>query len=78
MSCGCPVIASDKGSLREVSANCALSVNPESVEDISKAILALEKDDSLRKFLIEKGLRRAREFSWDTAATQIIEILHHA
>ena len=36
MSCGCPVIASDKGSLGEVSGNCALSVNPDSVEEISK------------------------------------------
>ena len=78
MACGCPVIASEKGSLGEVSGNCALSVNPESVEEISRAILALEKDDSLRKFLIEKGLKRAGEFSWDKAATQIIEILHHA
>ncbi len=78
MSCGCPVIASDKGSLGEVSGNCTLSVNPESVEEISKAILALEKDDSLREFLIEKGLKRAGEFSWDKAATEIIEILHQA
>jgi len=78
MSCGCPVIASDKGSLGEVSGNCALSVNPESVEEISKAMLALEKDDSLRKFLIGRGLKRAGEFSWDKAATQIIEILHHS
>jgi glycosyltransferase involved in cell wall biosynthesis len=78
MSCGCPVIASNHGSLGEVSGNCALSVNPESVEEISKAILALEKDDSLREFLIEKGLKRAGEFSWDKAATEIIEILHQA
>jgi glycosyltransferase involved in cell wall biosynthesis len=76
MSCGCPVIASDKGSLGEVLANCALSVNPESVEEISKAILAMEKDDSLREFLIEKGLKRAGEFSWNKAATRISEIFH--
>jgi len=76
MSCGCPVIASDKGSLGEVSGNCALTVNPESTEEISEAILALEKDDSLREFLIEKGLKRAGEFSWDKSATKIIKILH--
>lgn len=75
MACRCPVIASHKGSLGEVSENCALTVNPESTEEISEAILALEKDDSLREFLIEKGLKRASEFSWDKSATKIIKIL---
>jgi glycosyltransferase involved in cell wall biosynthesis len=34
-------------------------------------MLALYKDESLRNQLIESGLQRAAEFSWDKTADQV-------
>jgi glycosyltransferase involved in cell wall biosynthesis len=68
MACGCPVIASSRGSLREVVGDAALrlpSCDPASIAD---AIRRVAEDDSLADELSKRGLRRAREFTWQRTA----------
>lgn len=71
---GCPVITSNRGSLKEVAENSALIINPEKESEISAAILKLLNDRTLRKELTQKGKQRAQAFSWQKSAEKIIKI----
>jgi glycosyltransferase involved in cell wall biosynthesis len=65
MACGCPVVSSNVSSLPEVVGKAGILVNPENVEEITLGIFeAIEK----RSELSEKGLERAKIFSWEETA----------
>ena len=64
MTLGCPVITSNTSSLPEVVGDAALLVDPNNVEELSDALLTVISDRSLRQSLIDRGKRRASEFSW--------------
>jgi glycosyltransferase involved in cell wall biosynthesis len=68
MNCDTPVITSNITSMPEVAGDAALLVDPFSVESISDAMIYLSKDESMRNSLIEKGRKRAKDFSWDRTA----------
>jgi glycosyltransferase involved in cell wall biosynthesis len=68
MACGAPVITSNNSSMKEVSGEAAVLVDPESVREITQAMTRLAEDSSLRAQLSEKGLKRASEFSWKKTA----------
>lgn len=71
MCCGVPVITSNVSSMPEVADGAALTVDPESVADIASAMQKLQEDPALRDQLVEKGLQRASQFSWDHTAAQL-------
>lgn len=73
-ACGTPVITSGTSGLREIADDAALLVNPVSVEDIVVACRRLATDAILREGLIEKGFRRALNFSWRTCAQQTLDV----
>jgi glycosyltransferase involved in cell wall biosynthesis len=68
MSLGVPVVASDGGALPEVCGGAALLVNPNDRGSISNAIERVLADPALAERLGERGLVRAREFSWARTA----------
>ena len=70
---GCPVITSDCGSLKEISGNAAVIVNPESVDDMVAAIKRLSSAQ-VRQQLIAQGFKRARIFSWEKTARETIAV----
>jgi glycosyltransferase involved in cell wall biosynthesis len=70
MSAGVPVLAARRAALPEVCGDAALLVDPEDVEAIAAALGQLMVDDGLRERLIERGLDRAAQFSWEKAAEQ--------
>jgi glycosyltransferase involved in cell wall biosynthesis len=74
MSCATPVIASDRSSLAELAADCALIVDPESVDSIAEALKSICTDGEQHKMLAERGLERARHFSWLTTAKKTVEV----
>lgn len=78
MACGCPVISSDRGSLGEVVSDAAWIVDPEDVEDICDALLQLHSESKSRAALTQKGLLRAREFSWERAARETLAVYRNA
>ena len=71
MSCGTPVVTSRISSLPEVVDDAALLVDPYSVEDIATGICQVLDDEDLRDRLVERGLVRARAFSWDRSARAV-------
>lgn len=74
MAVGCPVITSERGSLKEVAGDAALLVDPESTDAIAQRMLELIHNDSLRKSLSERGRRQASKFTWNNAAQTVIEM----
>jgi glycosyltransferase involved in cell wall biosynthesis len=68
MSLGVPVVASNRGSLPEVSGGAALLVNPESIGEISQAMERMLFDGELARRMAEAGLRHAQRFTWPRAA----------
>lgn len=74
MACGTPVVTSNVSSLPEVAGDAALLVNPENVFDIAAGIREVLTNESLRAELIERGRRRARQFSWERTACQVLDI----
>ena len=70
MSVGCPVLTSPVSSLGEVAGGAAVLVDPLSVDAIAAGIERALADRELRAQLVERGLRRAAEFSWSRAAAE--------
>ena len=70
MACGCPVITSNTTSLPEVAGDAAVLIDPSNVDELCKQMLFLCKNDDLRNQYIEKGLKRAKYFTWEKAASQ--------
>ena len=68
MRSGTPVIAAKATSLPEVGEDAVLYCDPFDVNSISARLTEVEKNESLRQGLIEKGLRRAEYFSWEKTA----------
>ncbi|MFH1486891.1 MAG: glycosyltransferase family 1 protein [Chloroflexota bacterium] len=75
MACGTPVIAARSSSLPEVAGDAALMVDPESVRDIADAIERLAGDKELQRELRQKGLARAKQFSWQRTAAETMALL---
>jgi glycosyltransferase involved in cell wall biosynthesis len=76
MACGCPVIVSNISAHREICGGAAMYFDPFSPEDISSKLDALLRlDPAAGKALVERGLRRAAGYSWETAASETWRIL---
>ena len=72
MALGCPVAASDRGSVPEVLAGAGILFDPTHVEDIARALKVILFDEDARKACILKGLERSRSFSWENTAEQTL------
>lgn len=68
MACGTPVITSNVSSMPEVCGDAALYCDPYSIDDITNKVELLLDDETLREALRQKGLERAKLFSWEKAA----------
>lgn len=74
MASGCPVITSDRSSLPEVAGEAAILVDPCNVEQVASAVEAICKDPSLADVLVQKGMERAKQFSWKNCAEQTLKV----
>jgi glycosyltransferase involved in cell wall biosynthesis len=68
MACGAPVIASRIPSIEEVVGSAARLVAPESVTELTAAIIELHSPE-MRGRLSVAGAKRAAEFSWNLTAS---------
>lgn len=68
--CDTPVITSNVTSMPEVAQDAALLVDPFNEDDIADAMVKV-LDEDVRKTLVEKGRKRAEDFSWNQAAEVI-------
>lgn len=75
MACGIPVVCSNIEPLTEVAGNAAFFVDPYSPSDIADGILSVIQDQQLQKNLIEKGFKKAGEFTWRNTALKTLSFL---
>jgi glycosyltransferase involved in cell wall biosynthesis len=76
MACGVSVITSNATALPEVAGDAAILINPEDPEELAEAMIRVLEDKSLRETLQEKGIERAREFTWAQTARQTLAVYH--
>ena len=74
MASGVPVVASRASSIPEVVGDAAIFFDPLNISDIGEAMLRVLQDSSMRLSLREKGIQRAKQFTWERAARQTLEI----
>ncbi|WP_017296818.1 glycosyltransferase family 4 protein [Nodosilinea nodulosa] len=78
MQCGTPVITSNKSSLPEVVGDAGIMVNPADEDAMCQAILDLVSSSTLRRSLSQKGLARAKQFSWTRCARETVKVYETA
>ena len=66
MSLATPVISSNTSCLPEVVGESGILVDPYNIEEITKAIITLVHNPLIVKEYKDKGLDRAKEFTWDS------------
>ena len=74
MACGIPVVASNAGSLPEVTGGAALVVEADQPGAFAEALGAILDRPEIRNDLVAKGLVRAKEFSWHRAAEEMLRV----
>jgi glycosyltransferase involved in cell wall biosynthesis len=74
MACGCPVIASNDSSLKEIAEGAACLVNPRNTEVLANSIHSLLLNKEKRELLKKRGLERAQKFSWEKTAWETISL----
>ncbi|MGC8976125.1 MAG: glycosyltransferase family 4 protein [Candidatus Ratteibacteria bacterium] len=74
MSCGVPVITSNISSLPEVGGDACIYVNPYDEDEIFNKLEMVLNNGEIREKLKQKGLERAKLFSWEKTAKKTIEV----
>lgn len=78
MAAGCPVVACNASAIPEVIGEAGVLVTAHDAEGFANAIVHLYDDAAFRTDLIQRGLNRARAFSWPSAASQLTRVLEQA
>ena len=75
MKCGCPVITSNISSLPEVIGQAGIQINPKNDEELIQAYEKFYYDNFFRELCIERGLIRAKSFSWEKCALELLSYI---
>jgi alpha-1,3-rhamnosyl/mannosyltransferase len=78
MASGVPVVTSRGGALEEVAGDAAVLVDPKDTDEIAAGIEKILDDTTLRESLIQKGLARAAQFSWERTARETLRVYEQA
>jgi glycosyltransferase involved in cell wall biosynthesis len=74
MACGTPVIAANAASIPEVIGDAGILFDPSSDRELTGAIRLVLSDQSLRDSLREKGMQRAKLFTWNRCAERTLNV----
>ena len=78
MASGIPVLTSNTSSLGEIAGDAAATVDPTSTDALADAMFSLATNPELRRHLAQRGLQRARRFSWSQTAKDMLAVYHRA
>jgi glycosyltransferase involved in cell wall biosynthesis len=78
MAAGTPVCAANVSSIPEVVGDAALLFDPRNADDIARQLERLLHDTSLRQQLVARGRQQAQLFSWDDAASGVLQQCYEA
>jgi glycosyltransferase involved in cell wall biosynthesis len=74
MACGCPVLTCDNSAIGELAGQAAMYVSPTDPAQLAAAMVQIQ-NPQVRQRLIERGLARAKDFSWPAAAATLKDVL---
>jgi glycosyltransferase involved in cell wall biosynthesis len=74
MAAGTPVVASNGSALPEVAGDAAVLVEPGDTEALGAALRLLARKEDLRRDLAERGMARARLFTWEKAVRETWDV----
>jgi alpha-1,3-rhamnosyl/mannosyltransferase len=74
MACGTPTLVSNRSSLPEMVGDGAGVVDPENPAQIAEAMVELLEDDSLRRNLSTRGIRRSAKYTWSRCAMETLDV----
>lgn len=77
MASGCPIIASDTPALVEVTGGAGLHAKVGDAQALAQALVEL-RSPGVAEGLKQRGLARARDFSWDRTAAETLAIYREA
>lgn len=75
MAAGRPCLVSNVASLPETCGDAALYCDPANEQSIADGLIEIATNAMLRASLVERGRRRAREFSWQRCVTTTLGLL---
>jgi glycosyltransferase involved in cell wall biosynthesis len=75
MACGAPTVASCTSCLPEISGNVLAYFDPLSIADMASCMQAALNSHELSQRLRQKGIERARQFTWERCARQTLDVL---
>lgn len=78
MATGVPLIASNVTSIPEVVGEAGILLSPHNKEKWLASIEKILDNSHLKQKLIEKGLNRAKKFSWQKAAKETYQVIREA
>jgi glycosyltransferase involved in cell wall biosynthesis len=78
MTAGVPVVAASRGSLPEVLDDAGLLFDPEDAEALAAALDRALTDTAWADAAVERGLARARQYTWDAAARALDDAYQRA
>ena len=78
MTFGKPVLTSNSSAMPEIAGDAGLLVDPMSIEDIARGLKRMMTDAALRARLADAARRRAKDFSWDSAAAETVRVIESA
>ena len=74
MACGCPVLTANTCAPPEVVAGAGYLVDPYDVGAIAKGLRITLGDPALRARMTARGLERAKDFSWEKTAREVLAV----
>jgi glycosyltransferase involved in cell wall biosynthesis len=78
MACGCPIVASDRGSMAELAGDAAVLVDPCDEQTIAEGMEQALVDKELRSRMMNRGRMRAAQYTWTRTAAQTLTVLEEA
>jgi len=78
MQLGCPVVSSSASAMPEVLADSALFFEPTDVYGLYNVLREVLGDADAASALREKGLDRARQYSWTSSAEALVKLCREA
>ncbi|MFH1397095.1 MAG: glycosyltransferase family 1 protein [Candidatus Omnitrophota bacterium] len=73
---GVPVVTSNSSSLGEIAKDAAILIDPYKPEEMARAILKVTRDEIFKKVMIDEGLKKAKIFSWNKAAREMLGVFN--
>jgi len=74
MSCGTPVISSNRSSIPEIVGSAGLLIDPTNTQELADRIIFLLKNEEERKSLGQRGLEQSAEFAWEDVARKTLNV----